>query len=206
MLSRSSREEEMPAGGATVVGLRFPEGVVLAGERKATYGSLVLTVHHKKVFLVDERLALGFAGLIAEVQSVLRMLQEELRYYSLVAKTRLSVEGTAKLLSRILYSYRYFPMFSEVLVGGIDNDQPKLLVLDPLGSTLSDDFAAIGTGAPIAIGVLEEGYKSDLDEGEARELALRAVRAALKRDALSGGIIDVIRVTKRGAFEERVGA
>jgi len=192
------------SGGATVVGLRFKDGVIIAGERKVTHGTFVVSTRAKKVFLLNGRLAIGFAGVIADAQGVLRILSEELRYYQLSAKQTLSVEGTAKLLSRILYSNRLFPILSEALVGGIDGEQPKLVVLDPLGSTISDDFAAVGTGAEIAIGVLEEGYSEDMSIEGARSLLLKSLRASAKRDVLSGSTVDLAIVTKSGAREEVV--
>ena len=194
----------MSSGGATVVGVKFRDGVIVAGERKVTHGTFVVSTRAKKVFLLDNRLAIGFAGVIADAQGILRVLSEELRYYQLSTKQRLSVEGTAKLLSRILYSYRLFPILSEALVGGIDNGQPKLIVLDPLGSTISDDFAAIGTGAEIAIGVLEEEYSKDMSLEKAKSLVLKSLRASARRDALSGNAVDLAIVTKSDTREEAV--
>jgi len=193
------------AGGATVVGVKFADGVVVGGESKVTYGTFVASTRAKKVFLLDERLAIGFAGLIADAQNILRVLSEELRYYQLTVKRRLSVEGTAKLLSVILYSYRgSFPLLSEALVGGIDEGGPKLAVLDPLGSVLTDDYAAIGTGAEVAVGVLDEGYSKDMTAEEAKQLVIRSLRASSKRDALSGNVADLVIVTRGGAREESV--
>ncbi len=191
-------------GGATVVGVRFKDGVVLAGERKAAYGTYVMSLRVRKVFLVDKRLAVGFAGLVADVQSILRRLREEINYYRLSVGRDLSVRGTARLLSNILYSFRGMPLETEVLVGGIEKDKPVLVVMDPLGSMVEDDFAAIGSGMSIAIGVLEEGYREDMEEQDAVELAVRSVRMAMKRDALSGGDIDIVVVSSRGASEKRV--
>ena len=193
----------MSESGATIVAVKARDGVVISGDRKVTYGTLILSRGAKKVHLLSNRVAVGFSGIIADAQSILRLLQEEMRYYRLAAKTEMSIESIAKLLSVVLYSQKYYPVTSEVIVAGIDNE-PKIIVLDSLGSTLADEYAAIGTGAPIAYGVLEEGYSKDLSLEEAKKLVISAIKSSLKRDALSGGAIDIISIPIRGEPEEQV--
>ncbi len=191
----------MSSGGATIVGLKFDKGVVLAGERRATIGSFISSSSAKKVFLITDRLAIGTAGVLGDAQTIIKILREQLRYYEIEMKKKMSVKAAARLLSNVLYSYKLYPMMSEVLIGGID-DKPVLLVMDPIGSVLEDTYAAIGTGGYIAIGILEEGYKENMNEDEAKTLAYRAVRQAIRRDALSGGQIDIVVVSESGAHEE----
>jgi len=90
---------------------------------------------------------------------------------------------------------------SETLVGGVDDIGSHLFVLDAIGSLIEDDYAALGSGATIAIGIVESGYRKDMAVDEASSLAVKAVRAAIERDALSGDGIDVLTITKRGAEE-----
>jgi proteasome beta subunit len=193
----------LSVGGATIVGLRTKNFVVIAGERRATYGSFIASSQAKKVFKINDRLAIGTAGVLGDAQAILRILREQLRYYQLSVKKGMSVRSAARLLSHIMYSYKLFPMMSEVIVAGID-EKPVLLVMDPIGSIIEDDYAAIGSGGAIAIGVIEDGYKQDLTESEARELVVRAVRQGIRRDALSGGSIDVIIIDDKGAREETI--
>lgn len=191
--------------GATVVAVKAAEGVVLGGDRKVTLGNLVLSKGAKKVHLVTDRIAVGFSGLIADAQAILRLVQEEVRFYRLVAKTEATAEAIAKLFSIILYSQRYYPLSSEVIVAGADS-RPKIIVLDSLGSTLADEYAAIGTGASIAYGVLEEGYRTGMSLEEAKKLVTSAIRNAMRRDALSGGAIDIITLRVAGEpSEETIG-
>ena len=191
----------MSSGGATVVGLRVSSFIVIAGERRATLGSFITSSQAKKVFKINDRLILGTAGVLSDAQTILKILREQLRYYEVSVKKKMSVRSAARLLSRIMYSYKMYPMMSEVLIGGID-EKPVLLVMDPIGSIIEDDYAAIGTGGAIAIGVLEENYKKDLGEEEAVMLAYKSVKQAIKRDALSGGAIDVVVVNEKGVREE----
>ena len=110
----------------------------------------------------------------------------------------------ARLLSVIMFSRRFMPFFAEVLVGGIDEEGPHLIVMDPLGSLIEDNYAALGTGAKLAVAVLDTGYRPDITVEEAKKLAVQALKAAIERDPVSGGGIDLAIVDKNGAREEEV--
>ena len=88
-------------------------------------------------------------------------------------------------MSVIMFERRYFPLLTQVIVGGLD-DSSKIYTLDPLGSLLPDKYAAVGTGAEMALGVLDSNYKQDLDSESARNLAIRSIRSSAQRDASSG--------------------
>ena len=69
-------------------------------------------------------------------------------------------------MSNMMYERRYFPLLTQVIVGGVVG-KPILYTLDPLGSVLPDEYAAVGTGAEMALGVLDPGFKKGLSEQEA---------------------------------------
>ena len=87
-------------------------------------------------------------------------------------------------------------------MGGIDEDGASLYVLDVLGSVIPDKYAAVGSGAEIAIGVLEERYKDGMTIEEAKELILRSIKSAVRRDIMSGDGADFLIVTEKGIQEE----
>ncbi|KSW11657.1 proteasome subunit beta [Pyrodictium occultum] len=187
--------------GATAVGIRGKDYVVLAAEKRISYGGFIVSKSGKKVYKITDYIGIALAGLFADMQAISKMLRAEIEYHSLVVGRRMSVRAAAKLLANILYSNKYFPFLSETLIGGIEPDgTPRLYVMDPLGSLIEDDYAAIGSGAPVAIGVLEKDYRSDLDADAARQLAIDAIKAAIARDAISGDGIDllVIKRTDKG--------
>jgi len=185
--------------GATAVGIRGKGFVVLAAEKRVSYGGFVVSHSGKKVYKITDYLGLALAGLFADMQAIAKILAAELSYHELTIGRRMSVRAAAKLLASILYSNKYFPFFSEILVGGIEpNGESRLYVMDPVGSIIQDDFAAIGSGAPIAIGVLENGYRSDISLEDAKKLAIASIKAALERDAMSGDGIDMLVLS----FEE----
>ncbi|ABM81385.1 archaeal proteasome endopeptidase complex subunit beta [Hyperthermus butylicus] len=183
--------------GATAVGIRGAGYVVLAAEKRVSYGGFIISKTARKVYKITDYLGLALAGLFADLQAISKILRAEIEYYNIVTGRRISVRAVARLLATILYSYKYYPFLSETLVGGLEADgTAKLYVMDPLGSLIEDDYAAIGSGAPIAIGILENGYSKDMSVDDAKKLAIAAVRAAIERDAMSGDGIDLLVIRR----------
>ncbi|RLG96835.1 proteasome subunit beta, partial [Candidatus Bathyarchaeota archaeon] len=81
---------------------------------------------------------------------------------------------------------------------------PVIYILDILGSVIPDKYAAVGSGAEIAVGVLEEGYRENLSLEEAKDLVTRAIKSAISRDAISGDGVDFLIITKDGIREESI--
>jgi len=106
-------------------------------------------------------------------------------------------------MSVIMFERRYFPLLTQVIVGGINN-KPEIYTLDPLGSVLPDEYAAVGTGAEMALGIMDAEFKPNMTEEKAKELAIRAIKSAIQRDAASGDGIDVLVVSKDGHREESI--
>jgi proteasome beta subunit len=188
--------------GATTVGISCKDGVVLASEKRISYGFTIMSKAGKKVFLINGRIGIAFAGLISDAQAILRRLSAEVKLYELDYHTKMSVKSAAKLLSNILYSQRGFPAFAETIVGGVDQEGHKLFILDQLGSLIEDKFAALGTGGALAISVIEQEYKDEMTMKDGKELAVKAVKAAISRDVASGDGVDVVIISKEGAKEE----
>jgi proteasome beta subunit len=103
-------------------------------------------------------------------------------------------------MSVIMFERRYFPLLTQVIVGGITN-QPEIYTLDPLGSVLPDKYAAVGTGAEMALGVLDADYSDQLDEEKATSIALRSIKSSIQRDSASGDGIDLLIINKEGKKE-----
>lgn len=192
--------EKKALHGTTTVGLVVKEAVILAADRRATAGTYIAHRRTKKIVKVNDRIALTTAGLVADAQVLADVLKNEIRYYELTTKSRMSVKTAAYYLSSILYSYKLFPFLVQLLVGGFD-EKPRLYSLDWYGSVLEEKYTATGSGSPIAIGVIEEGYREDMSVEEARVLAVKAVKTALKRDAATGDGVDSIVIGREGARE-----
>ncbi len=188
--------------GATAVGLRTKDFVVLGSEKRFGYGGFVMSKTAKKVYKVSDRVAIAAAGIFADILAITRILSTELKYHEISTGYKISVKGVAKYLSAVMYTYKYFPFITEVIVGGIDDEGTHVYVMDPVGSVIEDDYAAVGTGAPIAIGIIESGYKNDLSLEQGVDLVVRSLKAAASRDTMSGDGIDVAIITANGIKEK----
>ncbi len=120
----------------------------------------------------------------------------EIKYYELSNNRKISVKAAAKLLSTLLYQYKMMPFISEIIFGGIDENGPQLFIMDPVGSLIEDDYAAVGSGARTAIGVLESSYSKNISIDQGIELAEKAIRASIERDITSGDGIDILAIDK----------
>ena len=190
--------------GATAIGIKASDGVVLATDRRMSYGGFVMSRNARKIFVLKDRIGVAIAGLYGDVSGLARILDAEIKYYEMTSNVSLSVRGVAKRLSSILYAYKPFPFYVEAIVGGIDNGESRIYVLDSLGSITEEDYTASGSGATMALGVLEALYKPGLPLRDAEDLAVKAIRSAIERDAMSGDGIDIVSISRSGVRERRI--
>jgi proteasome beta subunit len=188
--------------GATTLGIVFSGGVLLASEKRVTYGYFVTSKTGKKVFKISDHIGAACAGLVSDMQNLVREIEAYANLFSLDTGRKIPVRSAAKVMSNLLFGRRYFPLITQTIVGGVDEEGPSIYVLDVLGSVLPDKYAAVGTGAEIAIGVLEENYTDDMNLEETKEMALRAMKSAISRDSMSGNGVDFLILTKDGIVEE----
>ncbi|MDG6223207.1 MAG: archaeal proteasome endopeptidase complex subunit beta [Candidatus Bathyarchaeota archaeon] len=190
--------------GATTVGLVFDGGVILASEKRVTYGSMVMSKTGKKVFKIAEKVGVACAGLVSDMQILAREISAQATLFTLDTKRPMSVKAASKVTANVLFNRRMYPLYIQTIVGGMDGDGAAIYVLDVLGSLLPDDYAAVGTGATMATGVLEQGYRTKMSLEEAKELTLKSIKSAVRRDSMSGDGVDLMVITKDGVQEETV--
>ncbi len=188
--------------GATVVGLKCSDGVVLAAEKRVSWGRMVMSRHGKKVFQITPKMGLAFAGMVSDMQALTREVTAYANLYRLEHNRAITVRSMAKLISNMLFQRRMMPLLMETVVGGVDGDGPALFSMDPVGSLIPDPFITAGTGAPIAMGLLEAQFSEEMDVEAGAELALNAIRSAVARDVTSGDGVDIL-VIRADGIEER---
>lgn len=188
--------------GATTLGIVFSEGVLLASEKRVAYGYFVMSKAGKKVFRIADHIGAACAGLVSDMQVLVREVEAHVNLFKFDSGRRISVRSAAKVMSNLLFGRRLFPLITQTIIGGVDEDGASIYVLDVLGSVIPDKYAAVGTGAEIAVGVLEENYREDMGLEEVKEMALRAMKSAISRDSMSGNGIDFLIFTKEGIIEE----
>ena len=186
--------------GATAVGVTFDQGVVFASERRIAYGNFLVSKTTKKTFPITDFVGATCAGLVADMQLLSLQISALAKIRKLELKRDVPPNSVAKMMSNMMYERRFFPLLTQVIVGGLV-DKPTIYTLDPLGSVLPDEYAAVGTGAEMALGVLDPQYKKQMNEEEAINLAVKAVRSASLRDSASGDGIDVLIINKNGVKE-----
>jgi len=183
--------------GATAVGITFDGGVVFASEKRIAFGNFLVSKSTKKTFEITPKVGATCAGLVADMQILSLQIAALAKIRKLELKRDVPPNSIAKMMSNMMYERRYFPLLTQVIVGGVV-DKPVLYTLDPLGSVLPDEYAAVGTGAEMALGVLDPQFKPNLTEDEAVDLAKKAVRSASLRDSASGDGLDIMIITKDG--------
>jgi len=190
--------------GATTIGVVCSEGVILASEKRVSYGYMVMSRTVKKVFKVTEGIGAACAGLVSDMQILVREVEAYAKLFKLDANRPISVKSTAKVMSNLLFSRRLFPLLTQTIVGGFDDEGPSLYILDVLGSLIPDKYSAVGSGAEIAFGVLEQNYKEDMTIEDAKNMVTRAMKSAISRDVMSGDGIDFLTITSKGINEESI--
>jgi proteasome beta subunit len=204
---------EMPQG-TTVLGLRYADGIVMAGDRRATAGYTIADAKMKKVFAADDFSAIAIAGAAGQAVETVRLFQLELEHYEKLTGDRLSLEGKANRLAQMIRAN--FPLAVQGLVvvplfGGYDEgrDEGRLFYYDATGGRWEEeDFQATGSGAQPAKNSLKKRWRPGLDHDEAMRVAVEALIDAAEDDVATGGpdlarrIFPVIvTVTAQGATE-----
>jgi proteasome beta subunit len=187
--------------GATAVGITYNDGVLLAAEKRVSYGNFVVNKNTKKTFDVTDHVGAACAGMVADMQVLVRQVSALSKIRKLETRRNVEPNSVAKLMSVIMFERRYFPLLTQVVVGGVTTGKPEIYTLDPLGSVLPDRYAAVGTGAEMALGVMDAEFTEDLDEEKATNLALKAIRSSIQRDSASGDGIDILIINKNGKSE-----
>ena len=186
--------------GATAVGITFDGGIVFASEKRIAFGNFLVSKTTKKTFEITPKVGATCAGLVADMQILSLQIAALAKIRKMELRRDVPPNSIAKMMSNMMYERRYFPLLTQVIVGGVV-DKPILYTLDPLGSVLPDEYAAVGTGAEMALGVLDPQFKENMSESEAVDLAKKAVRSASLRDSASGDGVDIMVITNEGITE-----
>ncbi|MBI2668569.1 proteasome subunit beta [Candidatus Woesearchaeota archaeon] len=194
--------EERLKTGTTTVGIYCKDGIVLAADRRATAGTMIVDKKAEKVHLIWDDYALTLAGSVSDAQLLIKILKAEIKLKEVRTGKRVSVKEVANQLAGLQYSgirsMSFYPAIAHFLLAGRDSEGLHLYDLFPDGSvTKVRDYVSSGSGSVFAYGVLETQYTADLSVSEGVKLAVKAVNAALQRDSATGNGIDVLLVTEK---------
>jgi proteasome beta subunit len=203
---------EVPHG-TTVVALRYGQGVLMAGDRRATSGNLISHRAMEKVFPADSHSVVGIAGAAGPAVDMVRLFQLQLEHYEKVEGTRLSIEGKANQLAIMIRGNLPAAMQGLVVVplfAGYDEKRltGRLFEYDVTGGRYEErDHAATGSGSLHAGTVIKLGFHDGLTRDESIDLALEALFHAADEDSATGGpdlmrgIFPVVATVERSGFE-----
>ncbi|RAN74247.1 proteasome subunit beta [Bacillus sp. SRB_336] len=195
----------LPAGqlpptphGTTIVALTFAGGVLMAGDRRATMGTMIANRHIEKVFPADRYSVLGIAGTAGIAIDIVRLFQVELEHYEKIEGTLLSLEGKANRLGAMvranlpmaLQGLSVVPLFAGVETGTANG---RLFSYDVTGGRYAErEHHSVGSGSVFARGALKKLWRPDMDQDSAVAVAMEALMDAADDDAATGGP-DLIR-------------
>jgi proteasome beta subunit len=179
--------------GTTVVALRYADGVIMAGDRRATSGSLISHRDMEKVFPADRHSGVAIAGAAGPAVDMVRLFQLQLEHYEKVEGQALSLEGKANQLSQMVRGNLPMAMQGLVVVplfAGYDvrRGLGRLYQYDVTGGRYEEaTYAATGSGSLFAGTVVKLGFRDEMDRGDALDLALSALFQAADQDSATGG-------------------
>jgi proteasome beta subunit len=187
--------------GTTTIGVVCKDGVILASDTRVSMGYYVAHKHGKKVYRIDDHLAMTTAGTMADCQRVVDILVANAQLYRMNNGRRIPVSSAARFVANLMFSSRYVPLESETLIAGFDDSGPHVFRLDPFGTLTDEKCVSTGSGSPVAYGVLEDKYRDEVSVEELLPVVVRAVDAAMKRNAATGDSFDVSVIDKKGHRE-----
>jgi proteasome beta subunit len=177
----------------TCVALTYADGVVMAGDRRATSGNLISSRTMEKVLPADRHSGVAIAGAAGPAMEMVKLFQLQLEHYEKVEGTPLSLEGKANQLSMMVRGNLPAAMQGMVVVpifAGYDErrGQGRLFSYDVTGGRYEErDQVATGSGSLHAGTVIKVGYRAGMERDAAVELCVKALWVAADADSATGG-------------------
>lgn len=195
--------------GTTILGLVCKDGVVMASDRRATAGNMVMNKNAEKSIVINDYLVVSGTGVASDIDMQQKVIAAELKLKHLKSKRRPTVKEAANLIAMMSYKNirqpAMVPYIVGMLVGGVNVDgSAELYSIEPAGSVQKvEDFDAnFSSGMPFVLGLFERQYKKDMTVEEGIKLAVEGLKSSTQRDSASGNGIDVFSLTKEGIKHE----
>jgi len=193
--------------GTTTIGIICKDAVILAADKRATAGSMIVGKDMEKVIEITPTMALTTAGVVSDIQLLVKYLRAELKLKDVRTGRKTTVKEAANYLARMNYenirsNYGMGGICHFLFAGYDEVNGGQLYDIYPDGSltpaTREQGFMASGSGSVFALGLLEDGWKKDMTVEQATDLAIRSVNVALQRDSASGEGVDVLIIDRKG--------
>lgn len=185
---------DLAAHGTTIIALKYADGVLMAGDRRATMGNLIAQRNIEKVHVADDYSLIGYAGTAGIAMEMVRLFQVDLEHYERLNGTPLSLDGKANRLAGMvrgnlglaMQGLAAIPLFAGY---DLDNGQGgRIFSYDPAGSCHEEPgYDGVGSGSLFAKGTMKKRWRADLDRDDAIRLAVDALYDAADEDTATGG-------------------
>lgn len=189
--------------GTTVLAIKYADGVMLAADTLASYGSLARYRDVRRLHPVGENTIVGASGEISDFQTIAEMLesmnQDDINQDDGYKHTPAEYYS---YLRAVLYQRRnkFNPLWNQLLVAGFHQDKAFLGYVDMIGTAYEENFIATGYGAYLAIPLIRERWSAEMSEGEARALLEDCMRVLYYRDCRAYNRIQLAKATSAGTL------
>jgi proteasome beta subunit len=188
--------------GTTTCALTCSDGVVLAADTRASAGFFIADRHVMKIQKIDRHLGMTMAGGVADAQNLVDIMRYNANIFRISTRKLMPVKSAARLCSNVLFNQRYFPYYVQIIMAGYDAEKvARIYNVDLFGSMTTEKFISTGSGSPVAYGYLETEFRDELNVDDGYKIAIRAIVAAIRRNAGTGDGINVVIIDKEGYRE-----
>lgn len=187
--------------GTSVMGIKYRDGVMVACDTLAAYGSTKRYKSTQRVHRVNDNVVLGASGEISDFQFIMTLLDElttdDFRDDDGI---QLGPKEVYAYLCRVMYNRRnkFDPLWNSLVVGGLQDGQPFLGMVGMIGTHYTDSHVTTGFASQLARPLFRERQSDDMSEEDALKLMYDALRVCYYRDKVSMNKFQVAKVTKAG--------
>eukprot|EP00558_Chaetoceros_sp_UNC1202_P008641 CAMPEP_0197246566 /NCGR_PEP_ID=MMETSP1429-20130617/15684_1 /TAXON_ID=49237 /ORGANISM="Chaetoceros sp., Strain UNC1202" /LENGTH=258 /DNA_ID=CAMNT_0042707255 /DNA_START=91 /DNA_END=867 /DNA_ORIENTATION=+ len=192
--------------GTSVIGIKYAGGVMLAADTLCSYGSMAKYKDARRLVSINAKTLIGGGGEYSDFQAVTELLKRNALEDKCTADS-LYDEDSSEECAREVWNYlrsvmynrrnKMNPLWNDLVVAGFSaQGDPFLGYVDKIGTTYEESFIGTGFGSYLAIPILREKYRPDLEEGEARALLEDCMRVLFYRDCRALNRIQIAKVTK----------
>jgi len=198
--------------GTSVVGITYKNGIMLAADTLCSYGSMAMFKDFRRIKVINSSTIISGGGEMSDFQSICALLEGNALENHCTSNNSLydddddsSDESAFEIwnyLRAVMYNRRskMNPLWNDLIVGGYDKvkKEPFLGLVDKIGTAYTDNILATGFGSYLAVPLLREKWRADLEEGEARALLEDCMRVLFYRDCRASNRIQIAKVEMTG--------
>jgi len=205
--SATERTRRPIVTGTSVLGIKYSDGVMLAADTLCSYGTMAKYKDARRLISINDKTLLGGGGEYSDFQGITELLNRNTLEDKCTSDSLYDDEGSSGECARETWNYlravmynrrnKMNPLWNDLVVAGFSSsNDPFLGFVDKIGTTYEDTYIATGFGSYLALPIMREKYRPDLDEGEARALLEDCMRVLFYRDCRALNRIQIAKVTK----------